>query len=163
MSTTTPPATTLALLEAISRFRRALSASGHRFDRLEPTLRRTDAWLLRYLLNSGDARAGDIAAAYEVDASVVSRQVGCLVSRGLVERRTDPADARASLLTITAEGRDELAEFDRVYARYLGERFEDWSDERLAESAAVLDDVASRLFNNVDAGEDDTNAKEARA
>ncbi|MDN5856339.1 MAG: MarR family winged helix-turn-helix transcriptional regulator [Actinomycetia bacterium] len=163
MSTTTPPATTLALLEAISGFRRALHASGHRFDRLEPTLRRTDAWLLRYLLNNGDARAGDIAAAYEIDASVVSRQVGCLVGRGLVERRTDPADARASLLTLTEAGREELAEFDRVYAAYLAERFDDWSDERLAESAAVLDDIASRLLNTVDANETDMNAREANA
>lgn len=159
MSTTPPPATTLALLEAITRFRRALHASGHRFDRLEPTLRRTDSWLLRYLLNNGDARAGDIAAVYEIDASVVSRQVGCLVERGLIERRTDPADARASLLAITESGREELNEFDRVYAAYLAERFADWSDERLAQSAVVLDDIAGRLLNAE--AQTDTNAEEA--
>ena len=147
---TSPPHTTVSLLEAISRFRRALHASGNRFDRVAPAVRRTDSWLLRYLLNNGDARAGDIAAAYEIDASVVSRQVSCLVERGYIERRTDPADARASLLRLTESGRDELAEFDRVYAAYLAERFADWSDERLAESAAVLDDVASRLLNTND-------------
>lgn len=163
MSTTTPPATAVALLEAISRFRRALHASGHRFDRLEPTLRRSDAWLLRYLLNNGDARAGDIAAAYEIDASVVSRQVACLVERGVVERRTDPADARASLLTLTEAGRQELTEFDRVYAAYLADRFDNWSDERLANSAAVLNDVACRLLNAVDADQTHTTAKESHA
>lgn len=144
---TTTSSTTPTLLEAISRFRRALHASGHRFDRHASTVRRTDAWLLRYLLNNGDARAGDIAAAYEIDASVVSRQIGCLVARRFVARRTDPADARASLLTLTEAGREALAEFDRLYAAYLAERFADWSDERIAESAAVLDAIASRLLN----------------
>lgn len=151
--TTTPSTTTPTLLEAVMRFSRAIRATGHRFDRLEPVIKRTDAALLRYLVRHGDARAGDIAAEYNVDASVVSRQMGCLVARGQVERRTDPVDARASLLAITEFGRAQLAEFDQLYGSYLDGRFADWSDERLAETAAVLDAVASRLLYNADQDE----------
>lgn len=152
---TTTPTTTPTLLEAITRFSRALRASGHRFDKLEPAIRRTDAALLRYLRGSGESRTGDIAAEYGIDASVVSRQMGCLVARGHVERRPDPADARASLLTITESGREELDEFDRLYAAYLADRFADWDDERLEASAADLDAIATRLLYHDDSDEKD--------
>ncbi|UYM06705.1 MarR family winged helix-turn-helix transcriptional regulator [Solicola gregarius] len=146
MTTTAPTRPTL--LDAITRFSRAMRASGRRFDRLETSLSRTDSALLRYLLTHGDSRAGDIATEYGIDASVVSRQVGCLVERGYVERRTDPADARAALLAITEAGRELLAEFDRKYSHYLAQRFEDWSEERIAHTAAVLDEVAAKLLHD---------------
>src|SRR5690606_29914017 len=117
---------------------------------LEPSLRRTDAALLRYLRTHGNARAGDIAAEYSLDASVVSRQVGCLTERGYVERHNDPADARASLLAITESGREHLAEFDRAYSSFLARRFEDWSEDRIAHAAAVLSDVAAKLMHDQD-------------
>lgn len=138
--------TTPSLLEAISRFNRAMRASGHRFDRMETGIRRTESALLRHLARHGESRATDIAAEYLMDASVVSRQVGCLIERGCIERRTDPADGRASLLVITDEGRRLLDEFDRIYSAYLAERFADWSEERLARTAEILGDAADKLF-----------------
>ncbi|UPK74447.1 MarR family winged helix-turn-helix transcriptional regulator [Nocardioidaceae bacterium SCSIO 66511] len=136
------------LLEAMTLFSRAMRASVRQFDRLETSLRRTDAALLRYLTTHGDSRAGDIALEYGIDASVVSRQVGCLVERGYVERRTDPADARASLLVITGSGREQLAEFDRAYSRFLADRFDDWSDDQIRTAAVVLTDVATTLIHD---------------
>lgn len=141
--------TTPSLLEALSRFNRAVRAAGHRFDRAGTGIRRTEFALLHYLVRFGESRAGDIAAEYALDASVVSRQVGCLIERGCIERRTDPADARASLLAITEEGRDRLEEFDRTYSGFLAARFDDWSEERLARAATMLDELATKLFQEL--------------
>ena len=141
--------TTPSLLEALSRFNRAVRAAGHRFDRAGIGIRRTEFALLHYLVRFGESRPGDIAAEYALDPSVVSRQVGCLVERGCIVRRTDPDDKRASLLTITDEGRERLEEFDRAYSRFLAARFDDWSEERLARAAAMLDDLATKLFEEL--------------
>lgn len=145
---TLAPATP-SLLEALSRFNRAVRAAGHRFDRAGTGIRRTEFALLHYLVRFGESRAGDIAGEYALDPSVVSRQIGCLIERGCVVRRTDPEDKRASLLAITDEGRDRLDEFDRAYSGFLAERFDDWSEERLARAAAMLDDLATKLFEEI--------------
>src|SRR3954463_11408520 len=52
-------------------------------------------------LSDGDARPGDLATRLCVAPSVVSRAVVPLEASGLVERRHDPADARAWRLRLT--------------------------------------------------------------
>ncbi|GAA2558497.1 MarR family winged helix-turn-helix transcriptional regulator [Pseudonocardia hydrocarbonoxydans] len=56
------------------------------------------------LLDDGEHRIGEIAGLRGVDQSVVSRQVGELAARGLARRRPDPADRRAGLVSLTADG-----------------------------------------------------------
>ncbi|MDN5914767.1 MAG: MarR family transcriptional regulator [Pseudonocardia sp.] len=60
--------------------------------------------VLAYLNVEGPQRAGEMAAAFHADPSTISRQVSALVKSGLVERRPDPGDGRASLLAATEEG-----------------------------------------------------------
>lgn len=60
--------------------------------------------LLAHLHFGGPQRAGEVAAAFHSDPSTISRQVAALVRTGLVERRADPGDGRASLLAATEEG-----------------------------------------------------------
>lgn len=60
--------------------------------------------LLVHLVKDGPQRAGALADAVHSDPSTVSRQVGQLVRAGLVERRADPVDGRASLLAATEHG-----------------------------------------------------------
>lgn len=60
--------------------------------------------LLAHLHFGGPQRAGEVAAAFHSDPSTISRQVAALVRTGLVERRSDPGDGRASLLAATADG-----------------------------------------------------------
>lgn len=60
------------------------------------------------LLGSGEHRLSRIAELRDVDQSVISRQITELERRGLVCRRPDPSDHRASLIRLTPEGQDVL-------------------------------------------------------
>ena len=54
--------------------------------------------LLFHLCKDGPQRTSALAATACVDPSTISRQVAQLVDSGLVERRADPHDGRATLL-----------------------------------------------------------------
>jgi DNA-binding MarR family transcriptional regulator len=53
----------------------------------------------------GSARIGDVARDTGLDASAASKYIAVLAERGLVLRRADPADGRASIATLSARGR----------------------------------------------------------
>ncbi|TCO57981.1 MarR family winged helix-turn-helix transcriptional regulator [Actinocrispum wychmicini] len=69
---------------------------------------RTSMMLLGALTSIGPARSNSLAEAVYSDPSTISRQVAALVKDGLIERRADPADGRASLLAVTDKGRELL-------------------------------------------------------
>lgn len=83
-------------------------------------LDRPSFMLLHTLVCAGPSRVTGLAAAVHSDPSTVSRQAAHLVDLGLVERRADPGDGRASLLAITDAG---AAMLDRARQR---------RDERIA-------------------------------
>jgi len=60
--------------------------------------------LLARLVLDGPRRSNTLAESVHSDPSTVSRQVAGLVRAGLVERRPDPEDGRATLLAPTPEG-----------------------------------------------------------
>ena len=60
--------------------------------------------LLFHLTTGGPQRAKALAETVCVDPSTVSRQVDQLVKLGVVERRADPVDGRATVLAATPEG-----------------------------------------------------------
>ena len=80
--------------------------------------------VLAHLHFGGPQRATEVAATFHTDPSTISRQVSTLVRTGLVERRADPADGRASLLAATADGvrviETERRRRARVIAQVLG-------------------------------------------
>ena len=67
-------------------------------------LSRTAAATLSRLASSGPARLTDLATAEEVSQPSMSSLVARLVDQGLVRRETDPDDARAVRLSLTAAG-----------------------------------------------------------
>lgn len=101
--------------------------------------------LLFHLAHDGPRRSSALAEYACVDPSTVSRQVGQLVTAGLVERQADPEDGRATLLAATPAGHE-------VYAAKLERRRElfarlvhDWS----AEDVGTLADLLQRLNDRV--------------
>jgi len=56
------------------------------------------------LLGEGEHRMSEIAERRGVDQSVISRQIVELQRKGLVCRRPDPTDGRASLIRLTTKG-----------------------------------------------------------
>ena len=79
-------------------FSRAFRKAGQRSR--ERSLAGTKYGFLRHLRET-DARLGELAHQLVVSAPVASRAVEALEAENLVERRTDPADARAVLISIT--------------------------------------------------------------
>jgi DNA-binding MarR family transcriptional regulator len=94
--------------------------------------------LLFQLVREGPKRSSALAEASCVDPSTISRQVGQLVRRRLVERQADPVDGRAVLLAPTDEGRRVYAAMqdrrDLVFARMVA----DWPTEDVRTLAALL-------------------------
>ena len=65
--------------------------------------------LLSRIAVDGPFRLSVLAVDVSLDLSTVSRQVAALESAGLVRRAQDPTDRRASLVEVTAQGREVFA------------------------------------------------------
>ena len=134
------PRTELAehLADGISRFARAVRSSAHCWDQGETKMRRADVVLLRWLSAHGEARLGDIAEAFALDISVISRQVTCLESDGLVARRRDPADGRAALIALSDLGVERLVSASRAYLGHLERAVGLWDDDKIKQVGDAL-------------------------
>lgn len=62
------------------------------------------ARVLRVLVHHGALRLGDLSAHLHIAARSTTEVVDALEQRGLVERRADPDDRRATLVALTDEG-----------------------------------------------------------
>ncbi|MFG2052586.1 MarR family winged helix-turn-helix transcriptional regulator [Micromonospora sp. NPDC048930] len=82
--------------------------------------------------------ARDLADRTRLDPSTVSRAVAALVADGLVDRRADPTDRRASQLVVTDAGRAALADTQDWYGQVLTRALADWTPDEVAALAAAL-------------------------
>ena len=90
------------------------------------------------LLSEGPMRSGALAELLYSDASTISRQVAALVKRGIIERRADPADGRASVLAVTDAGRELAASLRRRRNEMLDNVLADWNDAEREQLATVM-------------------------
>jgi DNA-binding MarR family transcriptional regulator len=94
--------------------------------------------LLIRLADEGPQRSGDLARAFGVDKSTMSRKLSALERAGLVSRMEDPADRRAYQVGLNPQGRRSLesarAERRRVYRKLLGH----WSETDRQDFARLL-------------------------
>jgi DNA-binding MarR family transcriptional regulator len=146
----TGPSPTPDLVASLSRVMRAfgrakaafLSAASHDVD-----------WsaylLLARIVAEGPIRLSQLAECLHSDVSTASRQVAAMVKDGLLERRADPVDGRASLLVATAKGRTVHAEHNRIRNEGLARMLSAWSDEDRRQFALLMsrfaDDVERAL------------------
>lgn len=90
-------------------------------------------FLLVKLAHFGPSRASELAERVCADPSTVSRQVAQLVKSGLVERRADPDDGRASILVPTDLGLVKVREHVRRRGEVLRPVVADWSPQDRAD------------------------------
>jgi DNA-binding MarR family transcriptional regulator len=95
--------------------------------------------VLKCIEHEGPLRASAVADLLLSDPSTVSRQVASLVKDGLLERRSDPGDGRASLLALTPKADEVLAEHDRIRLEHFARMLDSWSDSDLRRFASLLD------------------------
>src|SRR5690348_15239498 len=124
------------LFGALSALLRAGRSAGHRHAS-ELGAAGTSLGLLK-TLQLGDARPSDLAGLLRVGPSVVSRAIVPLEREGLVERKPDPADARACRLSLTALGRERLDALQKGYVDRVRSRLASWSDADAVTAAAVV-------------------------
>jgi len=86
-------------------------------------------FLLVKLASHGPSRASDLAEQVCADPSTVSRQVASLVKSGLIERRADPDDGRASILVPTELGLMRVRDHTRRRGATMQPVIADWSQQ----------------------------------
>jgi DNA-binding MarR family transcriptional regulator len=122
----------IALLRSFSRTRARLLAAAAEDVEWSAHL------LLKCIATEGPMRASALAEFLKSDPSTVSRQVAALVRDGLLERRSDPADGRASLLALTPKADALVAEHDRMRLEQYEQMLEGWSEADLRRFAKML-------------------------
>lgn len=77
---------------------------------MHPDLQPSGYKLLSYIARTGGANAHQLAELFEMDKSMVSRQIRMLEDFGLLESRPDERDGRLRALTATAAAQETLAQ-----------------------------------------------------
>jgi DNA-binding MarR family transcriptional regulator len=108
----------LALVRGIDR----VHSSGALVERSGVSLERGLHPVLMTIAALEPIRTTELATALALKSSTVSRHAARLEHLGLLERSVDPADGRASLLALSAEGRDTLAVLSEAWDEILGEQ-----------------------------------------
>lgn len=117
----------------IRRIRRVIA---ERARAVHPELQSSSYLMLSWLDQHGPQRASAMAEAFCIDKGAISRQVQHLVDLGLVDRAPDPADGRATLVSVSAAAATRMAGVAGERRRWLDDRLRDWSD---ADLAAIVD------------------------
>jgi DNA-binding MarR family transcriptional regulator len=85
--------------------------------------------ILGVLESEGPLRIGEIAAALRISQPAITQYAPTLEEQRLVSRAADPHDARATVLTITREGRQALADWRAELAGAVAPLLSDLSDD----------------------------------
>lgn len=109
----------------------------------EVTVDRAGLALLRVLARaSAPLRMGELADALMVQAPHVTREIGRLEERGLVETVREPDDQRARRAVITETGREAVTRAEAVGRQWLDEALHDFSPREVTTAAAVIARIA---------------------
>lgn len=116
-------------------------AAGHLYGDLPPY-----GWgLLVPLERDGDQRCSALAGRAGVDVSVASRQLAVLERLGYVERRPDPFDGRAALLSLTESGTDALAAARALRSDWALTALAGWDEGDARQLSGLLDRLVADL------------------
>ena len=103
------------------------------------------ALALRTVVLDGGLRMGGLADALGVSVATASRTVDALATRGLVQRESDPADARAVRVAPTARGAREHAARRARFVDALERLMDELSEHERRQLAESLETL-NRLF-----------------
>lgn len=119
-------------------FARARSLWKESAARLHPELQPSGYKLLAFIAREGSANAHRLADSFEMDKSVVSRQVRMLEDLGLLESRPDDSDGRQRVLTATPAACEALAGLRRAHAERLQGVLADLDPEEIRAASKVF-------------------------
>lgn len=92
-------------------------------------LERSAYLLLRQLDEFGPARVKELAEAFKLDISTLSRQAAALENKKLISRSSDHSDGRVSLFDITPRGKQMLQTDKQMRLERYHSMLKKWSNE----------------------------------
>ncbi|UQU65153.1 MarR family transcriptional regulator [Couchioplanes caeruleus] len=92
----------------------------------------------------------ELAARCSLDPSTISRTVATLVRSGLVRRTADPADRRASVLSLTPLGRQTLDDVTAWADDRLADALQEWHPDEIATFTALMRRFSTDLTSRYD-------------
>jgi DNA-binding MarR family transcriptional regulator len=101
--------------------------------------------LLLPLERDGAQRCSALAVRAGIDVSVASRQLAVLERAGHVERRPDPEDGRASLLSLTPAGAEAMAATRALRSDWALSALAGWDEEDARTLSELLDRLVADL------------------
>jgi DNA-binding MarR family transcriptional regulator len=129
----------IELMKLIRQVEDALGRRSSLYDQVD----RSGYLALRTLDQLGPATSRALADALHLDSSTIARQVGTLTRSGLLQRRSDPADRRSAILTLTDQGREVMRRVERNRRHRMQEIVQSWNDTdlgHLVRSLTLLND-----------------------
>jgi DNA-binding MarR family transcriptional regulator len=133
------------LLDGLLKLSGTMAARSRAWGGEDGILSRGDLSVLGTLGVKGPMRPGVLAAHLQVGAPVMSRQVAALAADGLLERRPDPADGRAELVSLTDAGRARLLRARQAICARLAERVVPRDEAWLGEASAYVEELVAAL------------------
>ena len=111
-----------------------------------------DVALLDYISKNGPVRVSELAVQHGVDKSTMTPQVRRLDDKGLVDRQSDPGDARATLVSTSEEGREMQRQIGAAGADLFDEVLATWSAKDRETLARMLDRFVQELADHQETG-----------
>ena len=81
----------------------------------------------------------ELAAVGRMHPAALTRQVQLLEAEGMIVRRPDPDDRRASVVRATAKGRNAYRRMQAVNDEIMAEQLADWTPEELHDLVDRMD------------------------
>jgi DNA-binding MarR family transcriptional regulator len=127
----------LAQFISLNRRSRSFSTAVAHQSGLQPS----QVNLLFSLYRATECRVAALAEQQLVDPSVASRQIAGLEKEGLLSRRPDPEDGRASLVSLTDAGLARLKQVRELHMGAMAQAVAGWPVERIHRLAHDLEEL----------------------
>ncbi len=134
------------LFHALIRVQKLLLAARTIAPKVHPGMEATAYPVMFAVHNLGPVGISDVATTLHSDVSTVSRQVSGLFAHGLLDKQPDPADGRATLVSLTEAGRQSLEQVQLVRGEWFRDLLTDWQ----ADEADVFTDHLQHLGDSLD-------------
>lgn len=106
----------------------------------------TSQWLaLEIIARKKEASVKDISAALSISSSAATQIVNELVKYGHVAKKTDPKDARVSLLTLSSKTRQALTTMRTAMLRHMDKLFSVLTDAEFSEYIRLHEKVIQKI------------------
>ena len=121
-------------------------------DQISPySLSRSQFCFLKLIAGNSELQVGELARCLGVSPAASSKNIDRLERLGLVVRETSPEDRRATLLTVSPDGRRLVEDFERLKASQLAPVIEELGEERTEEFCDLLREICLGLLERTTA------------